>query len=86
MLWYPDTLLKESDDGKNLHVDMVSLLEEEEPNGNKRNGKVQRKQACQNPKKYIPPVSLFLCHITVAQCCFIWSLALRMWSVSECVR
>jgi len=35
MLWRLDTLLKESIDWKNLHIDMVSLHEEEEeePNG-----------------------------------------------------
>jgi len=33
MLWCLDTLLKESVDGKNKHIDMVLLHEEEEPNG-----------------------------------------------------
>jgi len=35
MLWHLDTLLKISVDWKNLHIDMVSLHEEEEeePNG-----------------------------------------------------
>jgi len=33
MLWHLDTLLKGSVDWKNEHINMVSLREEEEPNG-----------------------------------------------------
>ena len=40
----------------------------------KRNGKAQREQAHQNPKRQIRPVSLFLYHKMVAVCCFVWSL------------
>ena len=63
---------------------MVSLFEEEEeeqPIGDKRNGKVQREQACLNPKRHIPPVSLFLRQM-VAVRCFVWSPALQLRSVS----
>ena len=35
-----------------------------------------------NPKRHIPPVSLFLCHKMVAVLYFVWSLALLLWSVS----
>jgi len=36
MLWYLDTLPEESADWKNLHIDMVSLHEEEEEENNGR--------------------------------------------------
>ena len=43
----------------------------------------EREQICQNPKKHISSVSLFLCCKMVIVCCFVWSLALRLWSVNE---
>ena len=52
----------------------------------KRNGKVQRDHAHWNPKRHIPPMSLFLYCKMVAMYCFIWSLVLRQWLVSAWVR
>ena len=77
-------LLKESDDMKiNASVwfrwmkKTSSLIED------KRKDKAHRAYTCWNPKKHIPPVSLLLWHKMVTVRCFVWTLGLRLWSVSE---
>jgi len=61
---------------------MVLLLEEEEqPNGRYKNGMAQTERTHCNPKRHIPPVSLFLFHKMVVVHCFVWSLSLQL--VSE---
>ena len=47
---------------------------------NKRKGKVQKADTCQNQKMHMPPMSLLLWHEMVVMRCFIWPLALRLWS------
>jgi len=36
-----------------------------------------------NPKRYVSPVSIFFCHKMMAVYCFVWLVALRLWSVRE---
>ena len=52
----------------------TSLIED------KGKGKAQKAHTCRNPKRHIPLVSLLLWHEMMAVRCFIWSLALRLWS------
>jgi len=40
----------------------------------------------QNHKRHISPVNLFWCRKMMAMCCFVWLLALQLWSVSEAVK
>jgi len=68
MLWCLDVLLKESVDNKSI---WFLLLEEGQPIKGK--DKAQRVYTCWNPKRHIPPVSLFL-----AVHCFVRFLALRL--------
>ena len=58
---------------------MVSGYEEEGKYlmGDKRK---QKADICQNYKRNIPLVSLLLWHKMVAVHCFVWPLALRLWS------
>ena len=58
---------------------MVSWHVEEEDHliEDKRNGKMQNRR---NYKRHIPQVSLLLWLKMVAVCCFVWPLALRLWS------
>ena len=46
----------------------------------KREGKAQKVGTCQNQKRQMAPVSLLLQHKIVAVRCFIWLLALQMYS------
>ena len=68
------TLLYESIDWKNLHLDMVfcclSLMEKEEQGAEGALLSVS--------KKAHPTNELFLCCKMVAVCCFFWSLALQL--------
>ena len=59
---------------------MVSLHEEE------RRDKAQRTYTRRNPKRHIPLINLLLWRKMVAMRCFVWPLALQLWSVSEAVR
>ena len=52
----------------------------------KRRDKAQRAYTRRNPKRHILRVSLLLWCKMVAVCCFVWPLALQLWSVSEAVR
>ena len=51
----------------------------------KRKDKAQTEHTCWNPKRHIPLVSICYCGVKymVAVRCFVWSLGLRQWSVSE---
>ena len=51
----------------------------------KRKDKAQRAHTRRNPKRHIPMVSLLLLRKMVAMHCFVWSLVLRLWSVSQAV-
>ena len=51
-----------------------------------RRDKAQRTYTGRNPKRHIPLVSLLLWRKMVAVHCFIWPVALRLWSVSGAVR
>ena len=57
---------------------MVLMLKEEDnqPDEDKRKGKVQRVYTRQNPKRHI---RLLLWYKMVAVHCFVWPLGLRMW-------
>ena len=45
--------------------------------------KAQRAYTCRNPKRHILLVSLLFWHKMAAVRCFVWPLALRLWSVNE---
>ena len=47
----------------------------------KRKDKAQKAYTHQNPKRHILLVSLLLWCKMVAVCCFVWPLALQLWSV-----
>ena len=52
----------------------------------KRNSKAQKLDIHRNYKRHISPVSLLLwCKMVVAHC-FVWPLALQLWSGSKAVR
>ena len=46
----------------------------------------QRTYTHHNPKKAHPAGEFTIVAQMVAVCCFVWPLALRLWSVSEAVR
>ena len=52
----------------------------------KRKDKALRAYTRRNPKRHIPLVILLLWHKMVAMRCFIWPLALQLWSVRQAVR
>ena len=52
----------------------------------KRKDKAQRAHTRQDPKRHIPLVSLLLWRKMVGVHCFVWPLALRLWSVSQAVQ
>jgi len=55
MLWRLDTLLKESVDWKNEHIDMISLHEEEEdPNGRSKEQRDAEAPHSSEPQKAHP--------------------------------
>ena len=61
---------------------MVSLTEEERRSviEDKRKSKAQKADTRRNPKRHMSPVSLILWQKMVAVRCFVWPLALRLWS------
>jgi len=71
MLWRLDTLLKESVDWKNQHIDVVSLHERRALMEDKRNNEAQRPHTGQNFKRHISLVSLLLWRKMVAVHCFV---------------
>ena len=65
------------------------LFDEEETSSlieNKIKDKAQRAYTHRNPKRHIPLVSLLLWHKMVAVLCFVWPLALQLWSVRQSVQ
>ena len=60
---------------------MVSLYKEDNHViEDKRKAKAQKADTCWSQKRYMPPMSLLLRREIVVVCCFVWLLALRLWS------
>ena len=73
ILWHVNTLLKERVDTENECLGMVSLDEEVIED--------ERKDKAEPQKAH--PTGLLLWHKMVAVHCFVWPLALRLWSVRQ---